>query len=365
MFKYLLEKEFKQIARNKFLPKLIIVYPIVMMLLMPYAANLDIKDIRVTVVDNVNSSLSRALIFKLEASDYFSEVFSATGYKDAITTIEKGKSDVIIEIPPSFETDISNNRKANVYIAANSVDGMRGSVSAAYLSSVIKGYASEISGSLPSGAPVIDLVTRSRFNPSMDYKIFMVPALIVMIITIIGGFLPALNIVSEKETGTIEQINVTPVGRFQFIAAKLIPYWVIGFIILTITLILAKFFYGITPAGSLAVFYLLSFMFLVVVSGFGLLISNYSSNMQQAMFVMFFFLLIMLLMSGLFTPIDSMPLWAKSITLANPMRYFIEIMRMVFMKGGSLEYLVRPIIMLTGFALLFNTWAVLSYHKRS
>ena len=362
MFKYLVEKEFKQIIRNKFLPKLIIVYPIIMMILMPHAANLDIKNIRVSVVDGANSSLSRELYRKVEASDYFSSVEVVQSYEEALQSVEKSKSDIILDIPASFEKDIVKTGKTAVYIASNSVDGMRGSVAASYLATVVHDYSRQVAQT-PRAMPVVEIISRSRFNPSMDYKVFMVPALIVMLITIIGGFLPALNIVAEKEAGTIEQMNVTPVGKFLFIAAKLIPYWIIGFIILTITLVLSKLLYGIVPVGSLAMFYLLSSLFLIVVSGFGLLISNYSSTMQQAMFVMFFFLLIMILMSGLFTPIDSMPLWAKAITAINPMRYFIEIMRMVFLKGGNLYYLARPVIILCGFAVLFNTWAVVSYHK--
>lgn len=364
MFKYLVEKEFKQIIRNRFLPKLIIIYPIVMMILMPNAANLDIKNIRVTVVDPVNSSVSRGLSGKIEASDYFSKVYYADSYKEALAMVERSESDVIVDIPPAFESDLVKQGRSQVFIAANSVDGLRGSVAASYISAVTREYSHELSQS-STVVPSVTIITRSRFNPSMDYKIFMVPALIAMIITIVGGFLPALNIVSEKETGTIEQINVTPVGKFLFIAAKLIPYWVIGFVILTNTLLFSWILYGIVPAGNLAVFYMLSLLFLIVVSGFGLLISNYSSTMQQAMFVMFFFLLIMILMSGLFTPVASMSGWAKTIAAINPMKYFIEIMRMVFLKGGNLQFLAKPLIILCGFAILFNGWAVLSYHKRS
>lgn len=197
----------------------------------------------------------------------------------------------------------------------------------------------------------------------MNYKKFMVPALMVMLLTILCGFLPALNIVSEKEVGTIEQINVTPVGKFTFIFAKLVPYWIIGFVVLTIVVLLGRFMYGIAPQGSLFTFYLLASVFVFVVSGFGLVISNYSNTMQQAMFVMFFFMLIFILMSGLFTPVESMPGWAQIITIFNPMKYFIEIMRVVYLKGSGLEALSKQIIALLGFALFFNSWAVYSYRK--
>ena len=371
MFRFLLEKEFKQIARNRFLPKLILVYPVVMMILMPWAANLDVKDIRLCVVDNDKSSYSRVLIQKASGSEYFTEAIFRVSYNEAILTIESGECDIIMEIPEGFEKDLVNGFNRELFIASNAVDGMRGSIAASYLAGVVNDFSAKLlenktvnmgSGAKRSG---IEIVSVSKYNPTMDYKLFMVPGLIVIIITIIGGFLPALNIVSEKEAGTIEQINVTPVRKITFIFSKLIPYWVIGFIILTNTLILARLLYGIVPVGSIFEFYLLSFLFLIVVSGLGLVISNNSRTMQQAMFVMFFFMLIMILMSGLFTPVSSMPLWAQVINSINPMKYFTEIMRMVFLKGSGLADLYKQIFVLLGFAGVFSLWAVLSYRKNS
>jgi ABC-2 type transport system permease protein len=382
MFRFLLEKEFKQIVRNRFLPKLILVYPVVMMVLMPWAANLDVKDIRLCVVDNDNSSYSRALTQKASGSEYFSEAIYKESFSEAISTIERGESDIILEIPLDFEKDLVNGVNRELSISSNAVDGMRGSIAASYLASVVnefsaelmeskivnRGSSSVVSSAMPASSAMpssIEIVSLSKFNPSMDYKLFMVPGLIVIIITIIGGFLPALNIVSEKEAGTIEQINVTPVRKITFIFSKLIPYWVIGFIILTNTLILAKVLYGIVPVGSIFEFYILSFLFLIVVSGLGLVISNNSRTMQQAMFVMFFFMLVMILMSGLFTPVSSMPVWAQVINSINPMKYFTEIMRMVFLKGSGLADLYKHIFIMFGFAGAFSLWAVLSYRKNS
>lgn len=376
MFRFLLEKEFKQIARNRFLPKLILVYPVVMMILMPWAANLDVKDIRLCVVDNDNSTYSRRLTQKASGSEYFKEAIYMESYNEAISTIERGECDIILEIPSDFEKDLVNGVNRELSISSNAVDGMRGSIAASYLAGVVNDFSAElieskivnrgssaaITAAMPSS---IEIVSLSKYNPSMDYKLFMVPGLIVIIITIIGGFLPALNIVSEKEAGTIEQINVTPVRKITFIFSKLIPYWVIGFIILTNTLILAKLLYGIVPVGSIFEFYLLSFLFLIVVSGLGLVISNNSRTMQQAMFVMFFFMLVMILLSGLFTPVSSMPVWAQVINSINPMKYFTEIMRMVFLKGSGLADLYKHIFIMFGFAGAFSLWAVLSYRKNS
>jgi len=185
----------------------------------------------------------------------------------------------------------------------------------------------------------------------------------VMLLTMLAGFLPALNIVSEKETGTIEQINVTPVKRLIFILSKLIPYWIIGFVVLSLCMVLARLIYGIHPTGSLLTIYLFSSIYILVVSGMGLIISNYSNTMQQAMFVTFFFVMILLLMSGLFTPVTSMPTWAQKATIVNPLKYFIQVMRLVYLKGSGFKELLRPFFALCSFAVVLNAWAVVSYRK--
>lgn len=361
MLKYLIEKEFKQIARNKFLPKLIFMYPIMMMILLPWAATMDVKDINISVVNLDQSQLSKRLVDKIAASAYFILNNVSLSYNDAIESLEKDDADIILEIPHGFEETLIKEGNAKVLISANAVNGTKGGIGSAYLASIISNYSRELNNQQLSSA--IDIVPQNRYNPTMDYKKYMVPALMVMLLTILCGFLPALNIVSEKETGTIEQINVSPVSKFTFILAKLIPYWIIGFIVLTTSVLLGRYLYGIAPQGSIPIFYLLASVFVLVVSGFGLVISNYSNTMQQAMFVMFFFMLILILMSGLFTPVDSMPKWAQIITMFNPMRYFIEIMRMVYLKGSGLEALSKQIFALIGFAIFFNSWAVYSYRK--
>jgi ABC-2 type transport system permease protein len=260
-----------------------------------------------------------------------------------------------LEIPPGFEKDLVAQGNAKVMIAANAVDGMKGGLGANYLSGIVRDYTGDRS--------IIRIESQNRFNVFLDYKIFMIPALIVMLLTIICGFLPTLNIVGEKEAGTIEQINVTPIGKFTFILSKLIPYWLIGFFVMTFCLALAALIYGLLPAGSLLTVYLFAGIYILAVSGMGLVISNYSSTMQQAMFVIFFFMIIMILMSGMFTPVSSMPQWAQDITIVNPLKYFIRVMRMVYLKGSGQVNLGTQLFALGAFALFFNIWAVLSYRK--
>lgn len=373
MLKFLIEKEFKQLLRNSFLPRLIIGYPCMVMIIMPWAANMEIKNISVNVVDNDHSVVSQRLIHKIDASSYFRLNNLSPTYNSALRDIESGDADVILEIPRHFEKKLENGEASHVLLAANAVNGSKGGLASSYMTATLADYNAQLHVENPSSGivqeaassvqPSVSVSEKNLYNPHLNYKLFMVPALMVMLVTVICGFLPALNIVSEKEVGTIEQMNVTPVGKFKFILAKLIPFWVVGFVVLTLSFGFAWLIYGILPVGSLGIIYLLSALFVLVMSGFGLVISNHSATMQQAMFVMFFFMIILLLMSGLFTPVMSMPQWAQIITILNPLKYFVDIMRMVYLKGSGLTDLTLQIGALLAFATLFNFWAVKSYRK--
>lgn len=383
MIKFLIEKEFKQLFRNSFLPRLILVFPCMIMILMPWAMNLEIRNVSLNIVDNDHSVTSRRLVDKISASTYFRLTALPDSYDEALKNVEAGDADIILEIPRDFEKDCTVGRSPHVLIAANAVNGTKGSLGGSYLSNIIQSYASEVvvlpvrgdtpgdvSGmansqlSTPNSQPSTNYTTLNLFNPNLNYKLFMVPALMVMLLTLICGFLPALNIVSEKEVGTIEQINVTPVGKFTFILAKLFPYWLIGFVVLTICFILAWLLYGILPVGHFLVIYFFAILFVLSMSGLGLVISNHSATMQQAMFVMWFCMLILILMSGLFTPISSMPEWAQAITIFNPLKYLMQVMRMVYLKGSGFTDMLPQLGALLAFVLFFNVWAVRSYRKR-
>lgn len=372
MLKYLIEKEWKQFFRNPFLPKLILVMPLTVILIMPWAANQEIKDIRLAVVDNDRSSVSQKLIAKATASGYFRLADTPSTYSTAMNGIESGATDMILEIPSGFEKKIIGEGHGEAMISANAVNGTQGSLGAFYLTNILNDYSAELreiysihTHLSPVPVETFGAVTQYRFNPRLDYKVFMVPALMVMLLTMLTGFLPALNIVGEKETGTIEQLNVSPVGRMAFVAAKMIPYWTIGLFVLSLCMVLAAWVYGIFPAGSLLTIYVFAIVYIGVVSGIGLVISNYSETMQQAMFVMYFFMMVLILMSGLFTPIASMPPWAQMIAAFNPLKYFVAVMRAVYLKGSSFTELIQPFFVLCGFATVFNIWAIRSYKKNS
>lgn len=351
VLRYLIEKEFKQLRRNNFLPRLILIFPCVIMLIMPWAATLEIEDLRIAIIDHDHSPSSIRLIHRIEASPYFKLMTLPDTYEKGLENIERDRVDMLLEIPKGFEKEQVNGRSASALIAINAVNGTKGGLGSTYLQQILNPQ---------STSPSI----LYRFNPHLDYKIFMVPALMTMLLVMICGFLPALNVVSEKEKGTIEQINVSPVSRFTFTLAKLLPYWFIGFIVLNLCIILAWIIYGLAPEGSIFTIYFATLIFVLVMSGLGLVISNYSSTMQQAMFVMWFCMLIFILMSGLFTPISSMPQWAQYITYANPLRYFMEMMRMVYLKGSNMADITQQLGVLSCFAAILYGWAIYSYRKQ-
>ena len=358
--KYLIQKEFIQIRRNPFLPRLIIVFPIVIMCVMPWVMNMEVKNVVVDVVDNDRSTLSQQLVHDIEANSYFIFHGQQSTYKDALNNIERSRADIAVVIPQHYSKDLAMGRQPHILIASNAVNGTKGAIGSLYLSQIVT------SNAIPSAATIQSKVsTLYLYNKNLNFKFFMIPALFAIVMMLMTGYLPTLNIVGEKETGTIEQINVTPVSKWVFILAKLIPYWIIAAFVITVCLVLAWAVYGITSVGSLALIYLLAMLLALFFSSFGLVVSNYSDTMQQAIFVMWFFVVLLLLLSGLFTPVRSMPSLAYLTTYVNPVNYFIEAIRTVFIRGGDLSSIAHQLLALLCIGLFMGGWAVLSYKKNS
>ena len=358
--KYLIQKEIIQIFRNAFLPKLIVVFPIMIMCVMPWVMNQEVKNIKVTVVDNDRSTLSQQLVHSIEASSYFIFKGQQPTYRVALKDIEKSRTDIVLVIPQDYSRDVTLGNQPQVLIAANAVNGTKGAMGGAYLTQIVIAHVNPDMATMQSRISTLFL-----YNKNLNFKLFMIPALFAIVMMLMTGFLPALNIVGEKEAGTIEQINVTPVSKWTFILAKLIPYWVIALFVITVCLLLAWAVYGITSVGPLALIYLLVMLLALFWSSFGLMISNYSDTMQQAIFVMWFFVVMMLLLSGLFTPTRSMPSWAYATTYVNPMSYFIEAVRTVFIRGGGITSIWHQLLALLGIGSVMACWAVVSYKKNS
>ena len=369
--KFLLQKEFKQIFRNKALLPLIFVVPIIQLLILPLAADYEVKNINISIVDHDHSTYSQQLISKITASGYFQLADYGTSFNQAFQQIEKDKSDLILEIPKGFEKNLVRENSEKLFIAVNAINGVKASLGGAYLNQIITEHNADIrlqwyQSDRFNPAPNINVTSSNWFNKFLNYRFFMVPGILVVLVTMVCSYMCALNIVKEKEVGTIEQINVTPIKKYQFILGKLIPFWLIGMFIFSVGLfIVARLVYGIVPVGSLLLLYGYLAIYLVALLGLGLLISAFAETQQQAMSIAFFFIMIFMLMSGLFTSIDSMPNWAYYIAKGIPVTYFIEVVRMIILKGSGFADIKYHFLIMVGFAVLLNGLAIWNYKKTS
>ena len=358
VLKYLLQKEWLQIRRNSFLPRLILTYPIMLMCVMPWVMNMEVKNIAVAVVDNDHSARSQQLVHTIAANRYFRFMDEAPSYDAALRNVEQSRVDGVVVIPQGFAKDLQQGRTPHVLVAANAVNGTKGAIGSLYLSQVI------VQTVVPEAQAIREQFhSYTLYNRSQNFKLFMIPALFGIVMMLMTGYLPTLNIVAEKEKGTIEQMNVTPVSRRSFILSKLIPYWLIALLATTMCLLVAWLLYGIVPVGNIAWVYLLVMLLAFFFSSLGLVISNRSDTMQQAIFVMWFFVMNILLLSGLFTPTRSMPAAAYLTTYVNPMSYFIDAMRTVFVRGGNFGSIFHQVVALAIIDSLMGFWAVMSYKK--
>ncbi len=353
---YLLEKEFKQFMRNAILPRIALMVPLMVMLVAPLVTTMDVKEVRVAVVDHDRTVASRRMADKVAASPYFTLVARPTAYGGALRLVEDDRADIVLTIPAGYGRDLgAGHAEPRVQITANAVNAAKAQIGANYLSQLTTAQAAP-----PGGER---LAVQYRYNPTLDYRAYMIPALMTLLVLILCGVLPALNIVSEKEIGTIEQINVTPISRLTFTMGKLIPFWVIGLVAVGLGVAVGGLVYGVWPAGSLWLILLASLLFTSVASGFGLVVSNYSTTLRQALFVIYFFVMIFILMGGLFTPIASMPRWAQTVTYGLPTRYYGEAMRALYLKGSSFADLLPQFGALALMAVGLGAWAVVSYRK--
>jgi ABC-2 type transport system permease protein len=376
---FLLEKEFRQMLRNRQLLSTLLIAPLIQLILLPLAADYSVKNIAVAVVDQDHSTSSRKLIDKITASGYFTLTDYAASYNDALQLVQQDKADLVLQIPSHFERDLVKENAKDLFVSINAIEGTKANLGGAYLSGIVSDFNSDLrlqwlgpaggaassgAGAAPSDAtPQISVAPANWYNPLLNYKLYMVPAILVTLVTAMAAMQSAFNIVQEKESGTIEQINVTPIRKHWFILGKLIPFLVLGIVVFTLGLLAGWAFYGIVPVGSLFTLYGALVVYLFAMLGLGLLISTYSATQQQAMSLSFFFINIFNLMSGVFTAVDSMPDWAQYIVETFPPSHFIKIMRMVVLKGSGWSDIGYHLGAMALIGLALNVWAVLNYRK--
>ena len=366
---FIIQKEFKQIFRNKGMLPIIFVLPLIQLIILSSAATFEVKNIKFSYIDNDNTSFSRALIEKFDASTYFNVLADFPSNKTANSAMLKGEVDVILEIPINFEHLLLKENYTDLAVTINAIDGAAAGVTNVYINQIIQTFNKNARTALiqPSNTTIkyqnITSIPSFWYNKTLNYKTFMVPGILVLLVTMITLFLSGMNIVREKEIGTLEQINVTPIKKYQFIMGKLFPFWVIGLALLTIGLIIAKLLFNVPIIGSVFLLYFFTSVYLLVILGIGFFISNFTETQQQAMFIAWFFTVIFILMSGLFTPIESMPVWAQYITEFNPIKYFVEVMRMVMLKGAGFTEIIPQLFKTFAYAIIMNGLAVWSYKK--
>lgn len=365
---FLLRKEFKQIFRNSSILVMIIGMPLIQLVVLPLAANYELRNVNIAVVDFDHSSYSRGLISKISASRYFTLERYSNSYTAALNLMRDDQADLVLEIPAGFERTLFREYRGDLFVSVNAINGMKAGLAEFYLRRMIGDYNDGIRMNLlpvlkTADVSKIEVLAFAWYNPQQLYSVFMVPGILAFLVTMITGFLSAMNIVKEKELGTIEQINVSPIKKHHFILGKLIPFWIIGNVVFALGLLIAFWVYGIVPMGSVWLLFVFLWVYLFAILGFGFLVSTYCESQQQAMLVMFYFMMIFILMGGLLTSIEAMPGWAKVISALNPVTYMIEVVRMVVIKGSGWRDVSARLGIVIVFAVVLNVWAVWNYRK--
>jgi len=365
---FLIQKEFIQVFRNKTMLPIIFALPVLQLLILVHAATFEMQEIKLVVVDSDHSSWSRQLVHAFEGSDFYQIIAHEDDVDHAFDYLVDNSADAVLNIGHDFERSIHRGEQGKVQLLVNAINGTAAGLINAYSSGIIAGFNQDILLEVITPEQINEVhsvnVARSYwYNPDLNYKVYMLPGILVILVTMVSMFLAALNIVREKEIGTIEQVNVSPIGKFQFIAGKLTPFLLIGLFELAFGLTIGWLFFGIVIRGSLAVLFGFATLYLIVVLGIGLFMSTVAQTQQQVMFINFFFMLVFILMSGIFTPTESMPQWAQDVNVINPLAYFMRAIRMIVLKGSSLEHILPEIRNLSVYAVAILSLATWRYRK--
>jgi ABC-2 type transport system permease protein len=360
----LIKKEFLQVFRNTLLMQILIVAPLVQFLLFPFTADYEIKILNIAFIDTDRSTITQEMRNKFEYSKYFVNYGVLETKNEAEELMLKDQIDILIEFPQHFEKNIFTFIPATIAITANAINSVKAGSGVGYVQTVLgEFYEDKVKELGEQGNVSSKLLTTNIYwyNEQMNYKNLIVPGILVILVTLIGAYVTALNIVREKEIGTIEQIKVSPIPKWQFLVGKMIPFWVLGMAEFLLGLFLMKIIFGISVQGSLPVLVSVTSIYLLVMLGLGFFISSISSNQLQAMFIVFFLFIVFVLLSGLFTPIEGMPQWAKFINYLNPMSHYMEVIKLIVLKGSGIDEIKMQISVLSGMAVVINAAALLSY----
>ncbi len=360
----LVRKEFLQIFRNRQLLPFMTVLPVIQVILLTFAANYEIKNLRLGIWDLDQSTSAQQLIHKFTGAKFFQEKALISNQKKADELLMKDEVDLVLVIPKDFEKAIHSSNNPAIQFQINALNNAKAGIVQNYASAITQDFLNEKRGnSTLLASPKIIPITNYWYNPTLNYKTIMLPGIVAEVMTLIIILICALNVVREREIGTIEQLNVTPLKKYEFILGKLIPFWVIGHFIFWAGIALGKIFFNIPMVGSLGLLELFLAIFLFVPLGIGLFISTAVETQQQALFTSFFFIILFILMCGLFTPVETMPDWAQYINQLNPLKYFVEVNRLILLKGSGLKEIYPFIAKMIIYGIGINLLAIWRFKK--
>lgn len=372
---FMMWKELLEFRQDPRLFPLVIVAPLIQLTFLGYAATTDVKEVPILAVDADRSAESRSLIARFAASPNFEVAEVATHDRLVDDSLQRGRVWMALAIPAGYGERIARRQQASVQVIADGTDANSTNVALGYATTLIAGYAQELvaqqavaaglSVSGTTGLPGIDPRIRIWFNPKLESRVFMIPGVVALLLLIITANLSSMAIVREKEVGTLEQLNVTPLGRFELIVGKLVPYAAIGMLDVLLALVVAVFWFEVPLEGSLLLLLVMSLGYLMTTLGLGLFVSTISDTQQQAMMTtVFFFLIPMIYLSGFVFPIENMPAAIQPFTYLIPLRYFIVIVRGIFLKGVGLETFWVDALALVGWGAAILALAMLRSRKR-
>jgi len=365
--RHLMWKEFLELRQDPRLFGIVIVAPLLQLTMLGYAATTDVRDVPVVVVDQDRSTASRELVSRFEASDNFIVLDTAASIEDIEPYLDSGRAWMALSIPVHYGERVRLRQPVAVQIIADGTDANSTNVALGYAGALVAAYARELRVSA-GGAPAIPLVRadiRVWFNPGLESRDFMIPGILALVLLIVSTTLSSMAVVREKELGTLEQLNVTPLARWELIAGKLFPYAILGMIDVLLVVAVAVGWFQVPLRGSVALLLLMCLIYLLTALGLGLFVSTISRTQQQAMMTAaFFFFLPMVFLSGFIFPIENMPEAIQPITYLIPLRYFLVILRGIFLKGVGLDVLWPNALALLGWGIAILTLATLRSTKR-
>jgi ABC-2 type transport system permease protein len=350
---------------------IVIVAPVIQLTMLGYAATTDVRNVPIVIADGDRTPRSRELVSRFEGSPNFAIVATVTTVSEIEPFLEQGKAWLALSIPTGYASRVETGQPVTVQVVADGTDSNSTTVALGYATSLVGGYVQDLaSASTRQGVrvvtPPIDARIRVWFNPQLESRYFMIPGVLALILLVVTANLASMAIVRERELGTLEQLNVTPLGRWELIVGKLLPYGLIALVDVLLVVAVAVFWFEVPLRGSFALLFAMSLVYVLCTLALGLFISTISDNQQQAMMTAtFFFLVPMIYLSGFIFPIENMPKVIQPFTYLIPLRYFLVIVRGIFLKGIGLEVLWPQAAALSVWGAAMLTLAVLRSRKQA